>query len=134
MSSVLIPSQRELLHEAQKARNAAYAPYSKFKVGAAVRTESGRIYIGCNVENASYGLSMCAERVAIFNAVSAGDPRIIEIAVSTDAENPSRPCGACRQVLFEFGMTADVIMGNLKELATISNIQKLFPEPFQLRA
>jgi cytidine deaminase len=131
MNASLTKSQQDLLKEAEQARQAAYAPYSKFKVGAAVRSKSGKIYTGCNIENASYSLSICAERVAIFKAVSAGDPEITEIALFTDAEKPSRPCGACRQVLFEFAKIADIIMGN-KGLADISNIQKLFPEPFEL--
>jgi cytidine deaminase len=125
-------SQLALLRNAQDARKAAYAPYSNFKVGAAVRTRSGRIYTGCNVENASYGLCICAERVAIFSAVSAGDPQIVEIAVCTGADQPSPPCGACRQVLFEFGPTASVIMGSSNGLIYASPLSTLFPEPFGL--
>jgi cytidine deaminase len=123
--------QQSLLREAREARELAYAPYSGFKVGAAVRTSSGKIYTGCNVENVSYGLSMCAERVAIFKAVAAGDPAIVEIAVVTDAKPPSPPCGACRQVLFEFSRHADVILENLDGESEVTNIHDLFPHPFQ---
>jgi cytidine deaminase len=131
MTASLTKAQQDLLRAAEQAREAAYAPYSNFKVGAAVRTKSGNVHSGCNVENASYGLSVCAERVAIFKAVAAGDREIAELALFTDAEKPSRPCGACRQVLFEFAKTADIIMGN-KKSADLSSIQKLFPEPFEL--
>jgi cytidine deaminase len=131
MASSLTPSQQQLLDAARGARSAAYAPYSKFKVGAAVRTESGQIYTGCNVENASYALSICAERVAIFRAVAAGDSKIVEIALCTDAPEPSTPCGACRQVLFEFSQSAAVIMGNLRGSTIVSHIQELFPRPFR---
>jgi cytidine deaminase len=128
---ILTKTQQDLLNHAVNAREAAYAPYSHFKVGAAVRSRSGTVYKGCNIENASYGLSICAERVAIFNAVSSGDPDIIELALFTDAKTPSRPCGACRQVLFEFAKTADIIMGN-RGSTDVTNIQKLFPDPFEL--
>jgi cytidine deaminase len=124
----------ELLEAARQAREAAYAPYSKFKVGAAVRTRSDNVYSGCNVENASFGLSICAERVAIFNAVAAGDADIVDLAVFTDAEEPSPPCGACRQVLFEFGRSARVIRGNAKGSVLITNLCALFPQPFELHS
>jgi cytidine deaminase len=132
MADELAPLQLELLRAAQQAREAAYAPFSGFRVGAAVRTQSGQIYKGCNVENASFGLSICAERVAVFNAVSCGDPHIIEIAVATDADRASPPCGACRQVLFEFGNDIKVVMGNLRGSIALSDIQTLFPKPFEL--
>jgi cytidine deaminase len=134
MALGLTLSQQQLLDAAREARSAAYAPYSKFKVGAAVRTESGQIYAGCNVENASYALSICAERVAIFKAVAAGDVKIIELALCTDASRPSTPCGACRQVLFEFSQSAVVIMGNLDGSKIVSNINELFPQPFRLES
>jgi cytidine deaminase len=128
----LPPSLQELVHAAQQARQAAYAPYSHFQVGAAVRTRSGRIYLGCNVENASFGLSVCAERVAVFNAVAGGERDIVEIAVSADADPPARPCGACRQVLFEFAPTAKIIMVGASGAIAAGDIGALFPEPFQL--
>jgi len=129
---MLMQEQTELVGAARQARDAAYARYSQFHVGAAVRSRSGRIFTGCNIENASYGLSMCAERVAIFNAVSAGEREIAEIAVLTDASQPSPPCGACRQVLYEFGKTAKVILANLVGSTIVSDIQTLFPQPFTL--
>jgi cytidine deaminase len=129
---MLTAAQKELLDEACKSRDKAYANYSKFKVGAAVRTTAGQIFTGCNIENASYGLSMCAERVAIFTAVAAGATSIAAIAVCTDAPEPSTPCGACRQVLFEFGSGAEVIVGNLSGTAVVSTLSELFPRPFKL--
>ena len=130
----LSPSLQDLVHAAQQVRQAAYAPYSRCRVGAAVRTRSGRIYVGCNVENASFGLSVCAERVAVFNAVAGGDRDIVEIAIAADADPPARPCGACRQVLFEFAPTAKIIMGGAAESIAAGDIGSLFPEPFQLVA
>lgn len=94
--------KEQLIQEAIEARQQAYAPYSQFAVGAALLTGSSRIYRGCNVENASYGLTNCAERTAIFKAVSEGDRKIEAIAVVADTEGPVSPCGACRQVLAEF--------------------------------
>jgi cytidine deaminase len=120
------------LEHARVARDRAYAPYSKFPVGAALLARSGNVYVGCNVENVSYGLSICAERVAVFSAACAGERDIVEIAVVTAAEIPSRPCGACRQVLFEFGKDATVIMGNLKGSVVVRKLRDLFPEPFEM--
>jgi cytidine deaminase len=129
---MLTDVQQILLDTARRSRDAAHAPYSNFKVGAAVHTTSGHIFAGCNVENASYGLSMCAERVAIFTAVAAGETRLITIAICSDSPQPSTPCGACRQVLFEFGPGAQIIMGNLNGISVVSNLDELFPRPFQL--
>jgi cytidine deaminase len=100
---------RRLEAAARKAAERAYAPYSKFRVGAAVQGGSGRIYAGCNVENASYGLCNCAERTAVFAAVTAGETRITAVAVYTPTANVTLPCGACRQVLHEFGPEAAVV-------------------------
>jgi cytidine deaminase len=97
-----------LIAAAVAAKAAAYAPYSNFRVGAAIETAEGHIFIGCNVENASYGLTMCAERVAAGAAVAAGSTKFVRVVVATDVDPPSPPCGACRQVLYEFGADAAV--------------------------
>lgn len=122
-----------LIAKAKKARENAYAPYSKFKVGAAVLTADGKIFSSCNIENSSYGLSICAERAAIFNAVSAGYKKFTKIAVVTDTEPPSSPCGACRQVIFEFGDSIEVIMANLKGDVKISKISELLKDGFRYK-
>jgi len=102
----------KLIAEAKKVRENAYTPYSNFRVGAAVLTEDNRIFTGCNIENSSYGLSICAERVAIFNAISAGYKKFIKLTVVTNTEPPASPCGACRQIIFEFGDNIEVITTN----------------------
>jgi cytidine deaminase len=100
---------KTLTDAARAASQNAYCPYSKFRVGAAVLTEEGAIYSGCNVENASYGLTICAERNAVFQAASRGHRRILAVAVYTPTASPTAPCGACRQVINEFGPDADII-------------------------
>ncbi len=120
----------KLIAEAKMAREKAYAPYSNFKVGAAVLTSGGKIFTGCNIENSSYGLSICAERTAIFNAVSSGYKKFTKIAVVTDSEPPASPCGACRQVIFEFGDDIEVIMSNLKGDMRIARIDELLKDGF----
>ncbi len=120
---------KRLLEMARKARENAYAPYSNFKVGAALLTESGEIFTGCNVENSSYGLSVCAERVALFKAVSEGYRKFKALAVVADTERPVPPCGACRQVLWEFG-DIDIIMSNLKGDVKVMKLSELLPEGF----
>ena len=122
----------KLIAEAKTAREKAYAPYSNFKVGAAVLTSNGKIFSGCNIENSSYGLSICAERVAIFNAVSSGYREFTKIAVVTDSEPSASPCGACRQVIFEFGDDIEVIMSNLKGDIKIMKIDELLKDGFKL--
>ncbi len=99
---------KELMAEAVKARKRAYAPYSHFPVGAALLAKDGRVFHGCNVENASYGLTICAERNAVFQAVAAGQPTIVAVAVYTPTQRPTPPCGACRQVIAEFGPDAEI--------------------------
>ncbi len=122
--------REKLIEAAKKAMNNAYAPYSGFKVGAAIMTEDGKIFTGCNVENASYGLSMCAERVALFKAVSEGYRRFKAIAIVADTSAPVRPCGACRQVLWEFG-DMDVIMANLGGDVDVEKLSNLIPKGFR---
>jgi cytidine deaminase len=120
-----------LIKIAKEARNMAYAPYSNFKVGACCMAENGNIYKGCNIENASYGLSNCAERTALFNAYSNGDTKLKALAVVADTETPISPCGACRQVIYELGgEDIDVIMGNLKGEYVIKKSKDLLPGAF----
>jgi cytidine deaminase len=121
-----------LLAAARGARENAVATFSRFRVGAALRAKSGKIYSGCNVENASYGLTICAERVAIFKAVSEGERGFDAIAVVTDAEKLTPPCGACRQIIWEFCGDAEVILGNLKGKVEIHRMSALFPHPFDI--
>jgi len=97
-----------LVEAARAAQERAYCPYSHYRVGAALLTDDGRVFVGCNVENASYGLTICAERSAVFTAVSSGAQRFRRIVVVTDSEPPGPPCGACRQVLAEFGADLEV--------------------------
>ncbi len=120
---------KELMKIAIEARQNAYAPYSHFAVGAALLAESGRVYTGCNIENASYGLTCCAERNAIFAAVGAGERRFKMLAVPADSPEPVAPCGACRQVIAEFGIPF-VVMGNLKEATKTMTAEELLPYGF----
>jgi cytidine deaminase len=125
-------SDEELLAQATAALARAYAPYSRFKVGAAVLTESGAVHTGCNVENASYGLTNCAERTAIFNAVAAEGPglRLRSVAIATDPSVPCSPCGACRQVISEFGGPhCKVIYRGLDGVREVS-LKNLLPDAF----
>jgi cytidine deaminase len=117
-----------LIAKATKAREQAYAPYSHFTVGAALLAKSGRIYTGCNVENASYGLSICAERAAVCKAVSEGERDFEAIAVVT--EKGVTPCGACRQVLMEFGEDIQVIVADVTGRYQVLSLQELLPEAF----
>jgi len=119
---------QRLIAKAIEARKQAYAPYSDFAVGAALLGKSGRVYTGCNVENASYGLSICAERVAVFKAVSEGERDFEAIAVVT--EKGVTPCGACRQVLMEFGDDIQVIMADAAGEYRVLTLRELLPEAF----
>ena len=121
---------QELFRQAKSVRENAYVPYSKFKVGAAVRAISGEIYVGCNVENASYGLTSCAERNAIFQALATGEQIITEVLVIADTQEPVMPCGACRQVMQEFGVEL-VHCANLKGQIQSKELDKLLPLGFK---
>ena len=126
-------SAEELIKRAEAAKEKAYAPYSNFKVGAAVLTEDGGCYTGCNVENASFGLTCCAERVAVYAAVAGGQRRLQAIAISSDAAEFITPCGACRQVLVEFNPGLKVIMANNKGEYRESTAAELLPAAFSLK-
>lgn len=115
---------------AKLARENAHAAYSNFRVGAALRAISGRIFGGCNVENSTYGLTICAERVALFKAISEGERGFDAIAVVTDTDSLTPPCGACRQLIWEFCGDVPVILANLKGKTEILRMGDLFPRPF----
>lgn len=120
---------QELYKAALEAREKAYVPYSRFKVGAAVRTKDGRIFTGCNIENSSYGLTVCAERNAIFAAVGSGYRELEELCVVADTEDGVAPCGACRQVMCEFGL-ARVWLTNCRGKSLMMTIEELLPMSF----
>lgn len=120
----------KLVKEAEKAKEFAYVPYSKFRVGAAVLAKDGKVYTGCNIENASYGLTNCAERTALYKAVSEGNKEFQAIAISTDLEDAASPCGACRQVLAEFGLNYDVLLANVKGQYSVMKVKDLLPLAF----
>ena len=126
-------SETDLLTAARRARENAVAPFSKFQVGAALRTADGHVVTGCNVENATYGLTVCAERVALFKALSEGHRRFTQVAVVADTAEPTPPCGACRQLLWEFGGDLEVVLGNLTEEKARHRLKDLLPYPFDLR-
>ncbi len=120
----------ELIAAARDARGRAYVPYSRFPVGAALLADDGTLYTGCNIENASFGLTNCAERTAIFKMVSDGRRRFTTIAVIADTDGPCSPCGACRQVMSEFGPDARVILTNLKGDTWVGSVRDLLPGAF----
>jgi cytidine deaminase len=124
--------QHRLLEQARRAREAAYAPYSRFKVGAAVLTAAGEIFSGGNIENASLGATICAERVAIFTAVAAGCPDLTALLVIADTPDPVAPCGLCRQVLAEFSPHCRVLMANTAGRIRLANLEELLPLAFRL--
>jgi cytidine deaminase len=125
-------TEDKLIASATAARERAYAPYSGYKVGAALRGKPGRVYTGCNVENAAYGSSMCAERTAIFKAVSEGEREFEAIAVVT--ENGGSPCGACRQVMMEFAPGMTVIIADTQGQARVTTVRDLLPDEFILKS
>jgi len=128
-----LPASDRLVAAARKARRRAIAPYSKFKVGAALETEDGTVIEGCNVENASYGLTMCAERVAMFSALAQGHRQFRRIAVVADTDAPTPPCGPCRQILWEFGGNLQVTLANLRRVTGTHRMADLLPLPFDDR-
>ena len=123
----------DLIDAARRSRRLARAPFSRFKVGAALETHGGVIVTGCNVENASYGLTMCAERVAMFKAISDGHRRFRRIAIVADTMAPTPPCGACRQVLWEFGGDLEIVLANLRRPTGRYRLSDLLPLPFDGR-
>ena len=124
---------RALIAAARRARRYAHAAFSGFKVGAALETSDGTIITGCNVENATYGLTICAERVAMFKAISEGHRRFRRVVVVADTAAPTPPCGACRQILWEFGGDLEVIMANLRRETGRYTLSALLPLPFDAR-
>jgi len=129
MSAALPPELVRLVEAARGAREHAYAPYSGFRVGAAIETASGALYVGANVENASYGATICAERAAVGSMIAAGERSIARVAVYTESPTLSMPCGLCRQVLGEFGMSATVVAAGPSATRTLA-LSALLPEPF----
>jgi cytidine deaminase len=126
-------SLQELIETAKTARLQSIAPFSNFLVGAAVRTEDGKVYTGCNVESASYGLTVCGERVAIWKALSEGERKFSELAIVADTETLTPPCGTCRQIIWEFAKNATIILGNLHGETQEVSIRELLPRAFDAR-
>jgi cytidine deaminase len=128
-----LPALDPLIAAARRARRHAVAPYSGFKVGAALLTADGTVVAGCNIENATYGLTICAERVAIFKALSEGKRSFTRIVVVADTESPTPPCGACRQIIWEFCGDIEVVLANLRSIAATLQMKDLLPLPFDKR-
>lgn len=126
-------NNEKLIEAAKKARENARAPFSHFKVGASLETKTGEIITGCNIENASYGLTMCAERVAIFKAISEGKKDFTRICVVADTDDLTPPCGACRQIIWEFCGDAEVLMANLQGKIETFQMRELLPRAFDAK-
>jgi cytidine deaminase len=126
-------TRARLIEAARAVRLNAAAAFSHFKVGAALEANDGRVFTGCNVENATYGLTVCAERVAVFKAISEGCREFVRVAVVADTAAPTPPCGACRQILWEFGGDLEVILANLTEMKGTFALRDLLPHPFDAR-
>jgi cytidine deaminase len=124
---------QSLIQAASDARQHAVAPFSGFLVGAAVKTDTGKVYTGCNVESASYGLTVCAERVAIWKALSEGEKNFTELAVIADTETLTPPCGTCRQIIWEFARGATIVFANLNGKREIFRVADLLPRAFDAR-
>ena len=126
-------SLQQLLETAKTARLQSIAPFSNFLVGAAVKTADGKVYTGCNVESASYGLTVCAERVAIWKALSEGERQFTELAIVADTGALTPPCGTCRQIIWEFAKNATIVLGNLHGETQVVSIRELLPRAFDAR-
>ena len=126
-------SLRELIETAKSARLRSIAPFSNFLVGAALKTEDGKVYTGCNVESASYGLTVCAERVAIWKALSEGERKFTDLAIVADTGTLTPPCGTCRQIIWEFSKSATIVLANLKGESEVVSIRELLPRAFDAR-
>jgi cytidine deaminase len=123
-------SVEDLIRAASQARENSLATYSNFKVGAALETADGKIYTGCNIENATYGLTVCAERVALWKAISEGERKFLRMAVVTRTERPGAPCGPCRQLMWEFCGDIEVILANPQGFRETHRLSSLYPRPF----
>jgi len=123
-------SPEELIAVAVRARENACADYSHYKVGAALKSASGNVYSGCNIENSTYGLTVCAERVALWKALSEGERKFTRIAVVTSGESPATPCGACRQLLWEYCGDIELILANVQGVRKTLRLTEIFPSPF----
>jgi cytidine deaminase len=121
-----------LVEAALAVRANAFAPFSKFQVGAAIEDSTGRIHTGCNVENATYGLTICAERVAVFKAISEGVRSFRRVAVAADTDDLTPPCGACRQILWEFCGDIEIVLANPRGKVESYRLKELFPKPFDV--
>ena len=126
------PMSDPLIAAALAARAHAFAPFSKFRVGAAMEDAGGGIHTGCNVENATYGLTMCAERVAVFKAISEGVRKFRRLVVAADTAKLTPPCGACRQILWEFCGDVEITLVNLQGTTETNQLKDLFPKPFDV--
>ena len=129
--SAATPSQRRLLLRAAEVRKRAHAPYSRYKVGAAIETTDGKVFTGCNVEDVSWSTSCCSERVALFKAVSEGSKKLARMAVVSASAKPCPPCGTCRQALVEFARDMEIIMGNTRGAVKVMHLKDLLPESFR---
>jgi cytidine deaminase len=123
----------QLIETAKAARLQSVAPFSNFLVGAALKTAEGKVYTGCNVESASYGLTVCAERVAIWKALSEGEREFTELAIVADTRSLTPPCGTCRQIIHEFCKNATIVLANLRGQTQTCNIEELLPRAFDAR-
>jgi cytidine deaminase len=129
----LSEDSESLIEAAKRARAQSVAPFSNFQVGAAVKTAAGKVYTGCNIESASYGLTVCAERVAIWKALSEGERQFTELAVVADTETLTPPCGTCRQIIWEFARGVTIVFANLNGESEEFQIADLLPRAFDAR-